>query len=71
MEIDCSFTEEIVCPHCGYEFSDSYELFEFHNSHGEYNVGVECDECSKEFNAGRCIEVTYSSYIPKEKYERP
>jgi len=64
-DIDCSYTDEVVCPYCGFEFGDSYELFEFYNSHGESNVDVECDECGKEFNVDRCIEVTYNSYKKK------
>lgn len=64
-QIDCSFTRDVVCPYCGYEFKDSYELFEFYNSHGEDNVDVECDECGKEFNAYRHITIDYSSHKKK------
>lgn len=41
--INCSYTDEIVCPHCGYEFSDSWEI--------RGDIG-ECHECEKRF----CIE---------------
>jgi len=46
-EIDCSYTDEIVCPHCGYEFSDSWENFQYND---EYIEGIECEKCEKEFN---------------------
>lgn len=63
-EIDCFCTKEIVCPHCGYEFSDSYEVF---RDGDEWVEGLECEECGKEFNVGVEYTVDYSSYKPKEK----
>jgi hypothetical protein len=62
-EIDCSYTDEVVCPYCGFEFGDSYELFEF--NFRDYIEGLECDECKKEFNVERCVEVTFNSYKKK------
>ena len=63
-EIDCSYTDEIVCPHCGYKFSDSSEVFCLISN--DLFEGLECDNCEKEFNVERSISVTYNSYIPKE-----
>lgn len=40
-ELDTQFTDEIVCPHCGHVFSESYEY-----------IGddiVECPECERKF----------------------
>ena len=38
-EIDHEYTDEIVCPYCGYEFSDSFEI-----SSEEEDLGlIECD----------------------------
>lgn len=62
-EIDCSYTDEVVCPYCGYEFGDSWEIFTHHYS--DYRESVECCECGKEFDVERCIEVTYNSYKKK------
>ena len=62
-EIDCSYTDEIVCPHCGYEFSDSYEIF---RDGDEWVEGLSCEECEKEFNVGADYSVTYNSYIPNK-----
>ena len=65
-EIDCSYTDEVVCPYCGYEFQMSYEIF--YNPDDDFFRGLECDECGKQFNVHKHVSVTYSSYIPKEKY---
>ena len=52
-EIDHEFTSEIVCPHCGYEFSDSWES----PNSGE----MICCECDSEFTFEREVEITYST----------
>jgi predicted RNA-binding Zn-ribbon protein involved in translation (DUF1610 family) len=49
---DTDYTDEVVCPHCGYKYHDSWEL-----SDGEY----ECSDCGRRFNITRDIEVTYST----------
>ena len=67
-EIDCSYTDEVVCPYCGYEFQMSYEIF--YNPDDDFFRGLECEECAKQFNVHKNVSVTYSSYIPKEKYEK-
>jgi len=47
-EIDHKFTNEIVCPYCGYEFSDSWEYLDPSNdSHDGEEIDVECLECGK------------------------
>ena len=50
-EIDHEYTGEIVCPYCGYEFSDSCE---FQENDGD----IECD-CGKTFEYRRIITVEY------------
>jgi transcription elongation factor Elf1 len=51
------YTKEIVCPYCGYEFSDSYEILS-----KEEDLGViECEHCEKEFLASRFINIEYST----------
>jgi len=57
-EMDHSYTDEVVCPYCGYEYGDSWEW----PDSGE----TECDECEKTFGYFRNVEVTYSSF-KKEK----
>jgi len=50
MAINHEYTNEIVCPYCGAEFSDSWEF-------GDDDF-PECD-CGKKFISRRDIEVTY------------
>ena len=51
-KIEHDYTIEVVCPYCGYTFSDSWEI---QDDDGE----MECYDCEKEFNYYRNIEVTY------------
>ena len=50
-----SCKEEITCPWCGYEDSDSWEF------EGEYDDAYECLECGREFILEVRTEVTYTS----------
>ena len=51
-EIEHDYTDEIVCPWCGYRYSDSWET----------DPGLqECKNCEKGFYAERNVEVTYST----------
>ncbi len=54
MEINHEWTNEVVCPYCGYEFSDSYEF-------GDSDGDIECDECEKLFYFYPETTVTYST----------
>jgi DNA-directed RNA polymerase subunit RPC12/RpoP len=51
MAIDHEYTNEIVCPYCGAEFSDSLEF-------GDDDY-PECEECGKKFISRRDISVSY------------
>lgn len=51
-EIDHEYTDEIVCPWCGYKMSDSWEM----SDDGEYD----CD-CGKSFEYTRNYSVDYST----------
>ena len=53
--IDCMFTDEIVCPYCGQKFIDSWE-------YDDYDNEMYCDNCEKEFSYERKVKVTYVSY---------
>lgn len=50
-DIDHEYTNEIVCPHCGCESSDSWES----RDEGE----EDCPECGKIYAYSRHVEVTY------------
>lgn len=59
-EIDHEYTENIVCPYCGYEDEDSFEQYV-----DEDEKLISCDSCNKKFYATRNIEVTYSTDFAK------
>ena len=52
-EIDHRYTAEIVCPHCGYEFRDSFEF--------DDDGITECYECEESFSFERQVDITYST----------
>lgn len=52
-EIEHEYTTEVVCPWCGYEFTDSREL----PDDGE----EECPNCWKHFKFSRDVTVDYST----------
>ena len=66
MEKDTENTDFIVCPHCGYEDRDSWDV-DFNNNETTY---IECGDCGKEMFVERCVSVTYSSYKPSSKRKR-
>ncbi len=54
--IDTFRTDEIVCPHCGQVFTDSWEYG------NQEDIGeVECGECDKAFYVRREIDISYTS----------
>lgn len=58
-EVDCLYTQEVICPYCGYEFSDSWE-FSMKGDGDECEI--DCDECNKKFTAIMDLTVSYSTY---------
>lgn len=56
-------TDEIMCPWCGYEESDSWEL------DSDYDNEYECPSCGRTFEVTRNVEVTYTSRKRKCDYE--
>lgn len=59
-DIDTRYTDEIVCPHCGYEQGDSWEC-------ADSDDDAECERCEGRFHYERNIEVTYSSGMTEEQ----
>lgn len=56
--LDCWNEPEIVCPFCGYKHQDSWEVRGGATGHlGE----LECDSCTRTFEAQRDVTVTYYS----------
>ena len=56
-EIDHRYTDEVVCPYCGYKHHNSYEYF----GDSDDDTNLECVECGKEFIASRNVTVDYST----------
>lgn len=50
--------EEIKCPYCGAEQSDSWDYSDSGDEH--------CDTCGSEYQYERIVEVTYTSTIKKK-----
>jgi DNA-directed RNA polymerase subunit RPC12/RpoP len=55
--IDHQFTDEVVCPYCGYESKDSWK---FGDSNMSEIGGLECVQCERGFLYTRNLRVTYS-----------
>ena len=56
-ETDTRYTEEPICPHCGKQFEDAYEFFEW----GEECVQTECGSCEEKVIISRHETITYST----------
>lgn len=57
MTFETQLTPEAVCPHCGYEFTDSYEMV----SELEGSFDWECPECEKPFHGIQNVTITYTT----------
>lgn len=55
--LDTDHTHEPICPHCGHEVADAWEL-------PDETESVKCEECEKEFSVFRFTEVTYCTFKP-------
>jgi DNA-directed RNA polymerase subunit RPC12/RpoP len=55
------YTDEIVCPYCGYEFTDSWEY-----SDTQDEQKVDCHDCGEEFLLYMHLTVDYSTYKKKQ-----
>ena len=53
-------TDEIVCPYCKYEFTDSWEV-PFDDESMDDTREVTCGSCDKKIEVTRHIRVTYST----------
>ena len=60
-EIDHEYTDELVCPHCGYTYLDSHEFFR--HAVSNHVAEIECEHCNMKFSA----EVEYSATYCTEK----
>lgn len=59
--IDHEYTDELVCPHCGYEVGDSWELPELGRR--------ACGDCGKEFEYEKNVSTSFTSWKVEEQQE--
>jgi DNA-directed RNA polymerase subunit RPC12/RpoP len=59
-EVDSWGTDEIVCPRCGYEHGDSWEM-------EADSDDMECQECGVKFHYERCVTVDYTTSLCDEE----
>jgi hypothetical protein len=59
MTFNTTRTQNIICPYCGYEDKDSWEV--------DFGIGLDgdaeiyCSSCDKDFFVSRVVDVKYSS----------
>lgn len=53
-EIDHEYTDNLICPYCGYEDQDSWEL-------SESSDNYTCGDCSKNFTYNSSVSRTFTS----------
>ena len=64
-EFNTKFTDEPICPHCGYEMRDSWELG---LGPGKEDTETDCGECEKPMDVH--VYVTYYYTTSKLKGEK-
>jgi len=62
-KFDIKNTENIICPFCGYENTDWFELAA--DSDGDIEL-VSCPKCCKEFEYETHITFSFTSHLPEE-----
>lgn len=55
-KIDHEWTDEIVCPYCGYEFDCSYESLE-----PDESDDIACNRCDEVFHAESDMTIRYTT----------
>jgi transcription elongation factor Elf1 len=64
MDFNTHYTSNIVCPYCGHEDRDSWEVDFGPGMEGDTRVW--CGNCDEEFNVSRNVEVSYTSFPIKK-----
>lgn len=67
---DTGYTTEIICPYCGYEFTDSWEV-PFNDNNMDDERKIECHRCDEEFTVIRRLSVDYSTFRDPKKCQHP
>jgi|GEM_PF-3920061 len=56
-DIDTKYQNNLICPHCGYEDKEPYEV-----TGDEENGNTECGNCGKYYQFTRYINISYSTF---------
>lgn len=59
MRYETERTDNIICPYCGYEDRDSWEVDFGPGFDGD--TTVVCGSCEQEFHASRMVDVCYTT----------
>ncbi len=58
-DLDLWHEPNIVCPHCRHRHTDS--LHEFFGDDWEDSSSIDCEDCGKQFQAERGVDIYYST----------
>lgn len=63
MSFDSEHTTHPVCPHCGHEELDAWEIDFGSGIEGE--ATITCGNCEREYIAERIVDVSYTTSVKK------
>jgi uncharacterized Zn-finger protein len=52
-------TKEIICPYCGFEFSDSCDMI----GDNETFQKIVCEQCHKQFKFQTILDIKFRSFV--------
>jgi transposase-like protein len=58
-KIDTFYTKDIICPYCGYEDTESYEMEGEEGGWNDATGEYKCPECNMKFHWRRSVSVKY------------
>ena len=64
-EFDTDYTRKIVCPYCGWEDNNSWEVFGMSDGDGDIRE-TDCGRCDKDFTVQLHVSVSYTTEKKKE-----
>lgn len=64
-ELDLCLNKAPLCPYCGYEARDAWEIDFGPTTEGE--AEIDCTECGESYLCHRVVDVSYTTKKPKEQ----
>lgn len=68
-DLEHSFNEEPMCPHCDYSWGCDSDLMRGHGDGDE--IKTYCPSCGKDMIVVPCISITYTTYKPDASLPGP